>query len=126
MLSASLPPERYKTTRFRLFAPCARARSQRKSGAAKVTVNAAAPLVTNCRLVIFMTGSHELVLGRPRDQVNERGRLCQQLRVASGPRAGRAEVARQLAADAAVDRRGGQLLKEERHQRLGRRAVSFR
>src|SRR3954471_13901237 len=100
MLSASLPPERYKTTRFMLCAPCARARSHRKSGAAKVTVNAAAPLVTNCRLVTFMRGSHELIFGQPGDQVDERGRLRQQLRVAPRPRAGGSQIARELAADA--------------------------
>ena len=52
--SESFPPARYSTTRLRECAPCARARSQRNSGAAKVTVNAATPPLTNCRRVTLM------------------------------------------------------------------------
>jgi hypothetical protein len=54
MLSESFPPLRYNTTRFRRERPCARARSERKAGAAKLIVNAATPPRTNSRLVMGM------------------------------------------------------------------------
>src|SRR5205807_7760417 len=54
MLSESLPPLRYRMTRLRTCAPCARARSERNSGAANVIVNAATPPLTNCRLLTFI------------------------------------------------------------------------
>src|SRR6266545_4166984 len=49
MLSASLPPLRYRTTRLRRDEPCARARSERNAGAAKLKVNAATPPRMNSR-----------------------------------------------------------------------------
>ena len=46
VLRPSLPPARSRTTRLRLEAPCACARSDRNAGAAKLTVNAATPFLT--------------------------------------------------------------------------------
>src|SRR5262252_7051241 len=111
MLSASLPPPRYRTTKLRVCVPCARARSDRNSGAANVTVNAATPPFTNCRLVIFIT-SAELIFRRAGQQVGQPGRLRLQLRVAAGPRSGRAQVIRQFRRNAAVEGRCRDLIEE--------------
>src|SRR6266542_2025636 len=54
MLSPSLPPVRSSTTRLRLNAPCARARSDRNAGAAKLIVNAATPSFKKARRVIMV------------------------------------------------------------------------
>ena len=57
LLSASLPPLRYSTTRLRRLCPCAAARSERNAGAANPTVKAATPPRTNSRLLIGMMSS---------------------------------------------------------------------
>src|SRR5215210_6769727 len=86
VLSASLPPLRYSTTKFRRPRPCARARSDRNAGAAKLTVKAATPPRTNSRLVIAMGNVlHELVIARSDNQVRETCGLDQQLRIGPGP-----------------------------------------
>ena len=54
MLSPSLPPLRYSTTRLRRERPCALAMSVRNDGAAKPSVNADTPPRTKSRLVIAM------------------------------------------------------------------------
>src|SRR5438045_7199924 len=93
MLSASLPPLRYSTTRLRRVLPCARAMSVRKAGAAKVTVKAATPPRTNSRLVMGMIDVlHELVVAGSDDQVREARGLDEELRIRAGPGAARARV----------------------------------
>src|SRR6185437_14990497 len=90
---ASLPPLRYRTTRLRRALPCARAMSDRKAGAAKVTVKAATPPRTNSRLVMGMFDVlHELVVAGADDQVRESRRLHEELRIRAGPRAAGARV----------------------------------
>jgi hypothetical protein len=54
VLSPSLPPLKYSTTRLRRERPWARAMSVRNEGAAKPTVNAATPPRTKSRLFIAM------------------------------------------------------------------------
>src|SRR5207237_7554484 len=102
MLSASLPPLRYRMTRLRLRAPCACARSDRNSGAANVTVNAATPLLKNVRRVTCMSSVPrlqplaQLILRRSEHEVHEARALRLQLRVGPRPRAGRAQVVAEL------------------------------
>src|SRR5437762_1084001 len=57
MLSPSFPPVKSRTTRLRPLAPCARARSERNAGAAKLNVNAATPFLTKSRRVIMRIGT---------------------------------------------------------------------
>ena len=57
VLSESLPPERYTTTRLRDGTPWAKAMSHNTCGAAKPKVKAVTPPLTNCRLEKFMTAS---------------------------------------------------------------------
>src|SRR5581483_2035386 len=119
MLSASLPPLRFRTIRFRVRAPCARARSPRNSGAANVTVNAATPPFTNSRRVTLIPrllsgrpelveGSLQLILRRTRDQMDEARSLRLHLRVAARPRAGCRQVVEPLGGHRAVGRRRGE------------------
>src|SRR5438132_13952799 len=107
MLSASLPPLRYRTTRLRVCDPCARARSHRNSGAEKVTVNAATPPLTNWRLVISTLipnpqsairnpQSNELILRRSGDEMYEPRCLRLNLRVVPRPCTGRLQICQQL------------------------------
>src|SRR5579859_6468837 len=92
VLSASLPPLRYSTTRLRRELPCASARSDRNRGAVKPTVKAVTPPRTNARLVIVMRLLHQLVLARSDDQMDEPGGLGHELRVGAGPGAPRVQV----------------------------------
>src|ERR1700730_2197502 len=104
MLKPSLPPLKSSTTRLRLDDPCARARSDRNAGAAKLMVNAATPFFTNVRREIAISGPlptpisvglclymkrtalegwslDELVIGGPQHQVDDAGSLGLELRV---------------------------------------------
>src|SRR6266536_4116747 len=105
MLSESLPPLRYSTTRLRPVADCARARSLRKSGAAKVTVNAATPPCTNCRRVIFICDLLQLIFRRSDDEVHEARHFVTKLCIVARPRSGRAQVGDELGRHSAVERR---------------------
>ena len=58
--------------------------------------------------------------------MHEAGRLRLHLRVIAGPRSGGAQIRHELAAHAAVERRGAQLVKVEGQQRFRRRAVLLR
>src|SRR5229473_3399088 len=55
MLSPSLPPVRSNTMRLRLVAPCARAKSDRNCGAAKLTVNAGTPFTGSFAAPTFLS-----------------------------------------------------------------------
>src|SRR4029453_7973892 len=92
MLSPSLPPLRYKTTRLRRAVPWARARSERKAGAAKLKVNAETPPRMNSRRVNAMTLLNQLIFAGPDDQVRDAGGLGRELRVGTGPRGAGARV----------------------------------
>src|SRR6186997_2939116 len=98
VLSESLPPLRYTTTRLRDGTPCANAMSHSICGAANPNVNAVTPPLTNCRREKFMIVpdcllaclpvglSIELVLARSHDQVRESGNALLELRIGAGPR----------------------------------------
>src|SRR6188474_3021156 len=107
VLSESLPPLRYTTTRLRDGTPCANAMSHSICGAANPNVNAVTPPLTNCRREKFMTdpvrllarwpvgllacwpvGLIKLVLARSHDQVRESGNALLELRIGAGPRRG--------------------------------------
>src|SRR5436190_3925816 len=93
MLSASLPPLRYRTTRLRRALPCASARSERNAGAAKLKVNAETPPRMNSRRVNGMAGLlNELVFAGPGDEVRDARGLGRELRIRSGPRPAGARV----------------------------------
>src|SRR5262245_35688138 len=93
VLSASLPPLKYRMTRFRRLAPCARARSEMKAGAAHVIVNAETPPRMKSLRVVFTGGSsRELVVGGPGKQMHGAAGLVGQLCIRTGPRAAGANV----------------------------------
>src|SRR5215204_5359771 len=86
VFSASLPPERYSTTRLRDRAPWARAMSARNDGAVKLTVNAATPPRMKSRREMAITFPlHQLIFGRPDDESGQAGGFDGQLRIRSGP-----------------------------------------
>src|SRR5215217_4386159 len=97
VLSASLPPLKYSTTRLRRDCPCAMARSERKRGAANPTVNAETPPRTKSRLVMDMPRRllNQLILARPQDQVDHARPFDQELTVRTRPGAAGAQVIEQ-------------------------------
>src|SRR5438046_10042642 len=115
MLRPSLPPVRSRTIRLRLTAPCARARSERNAGAAKLTLKAATPFLKKSRRVIAIvvlrylrwgrprSALHELVFRRSENQVSQTRSLRLQLRVGPGPRRAGRRVAHEIGVDGAVD-----------------------
>src|SRR5579872_2591755 len=103
VLSPSLPPVRSSTTRFRLTAPCARARSDRKAGSAKPIVTAATPFFLSTRRVIAM--SDHLVFGGADDQMRQAGAFRLELRVGACPVQTHTRVGHQIRVDVRFERR---------------------
>src|SRR5215218_5652955 len=119
VLSASLPPLRYRTTRLRRARPCARARSDRNAGAAKLTVKAATPPRTNSRLVIAMGNAlHQLVIARSDNQVSETRGLDQQLRIGPGPCTAGTRIVRERLKRFACVRRRREPIEHQRDERI--------